>query len=99
MAKREVHVAALGAVRKMLGFSRRTIAFEGGTVGDLLRSLETIEGGNLYLRLVADGKLRPDYAVLINGANLPADQLEKGLEGGEQVVTMAIVRPLAGGKV
>ncbi len=24
---------------------------------------------------------------------------ERGLEGGEQVVTMAIVRPLAGGKV
>lgn len=94
---REVDVAALGAVRRMLGFSRQKIAFDGSTVADLLRALQTLEGGNLYLRLVCDGKLRPDYAVLIDGASLRVDQLEKRLEGGEAVVTMAIMRPLAGG--
>ena len=92
-----VNVIAIGAVRKMLGFSQQSINFEGGTVADLLRALGTLEGGNLYAHLVCEGKLRRDFAVLVNGMNLQSDQLETRLEGGEQVVTMAILRHLAGG--
>ncbi len=93
----EVHVAALGAVRKLVGFSQRTVAFEGTTVADLLHALETLDGGSLYASLVCEGKLRGDYAIVVNGLSLRADQLETSLAGGEQVVTMAILRHLAGG--
>ena len=43
------NVAALGTTRKMLGFSRNTVEFEGETVADLLRQLPT-QDGSLPLR-------------------------------------------------
>lgn len=92
-----VEIAALAGARKLVGFSRRTVAVEEGTVADLLRALPTVAGDNLYSHLVCDGQLRGDYAIVVNGLSLRADQLETPLEGGERVVMMAIVRHLAGG--
>lgn len=92
-----VDVAALGTTRKLLGFSRRTVKFEEGTVADLLRSLKTVDGSTLYANLACEGKLRGDFAILVDGLSLRADQLDTPLGGGEQVVTMAILRHLAGG--
>lgn len=91
------NVAALGSTRKMLGFSRNSVSFEGGTVADLLRQMPTKDGGSLYDRLVCDGRLRSDFAIVVDGLSLKADELNKQLQGGEQVVTMAILRTLAGG--
>jgi len=93
----EVRIAALGAVRKLLGFSQREVVFEGETVADLLRSLQTQEGGNLYNNLVCEGHLRGDYSIVVDGLSLQSDQLEMHLKGGEQIVTLAILRHLAGG--
>jgi len=90
-------IAALGTTRKMLGFSRRTVQFEHATVADLLRQLHTLDGRTLYDNLVCDGKLRGDFAVVVDGLSLKADQLSRRLEGGEEVVTMAILRHLHGG--
>ena len=81
----------------MLGFSRSTVEFEGETIADLLRQLPTQDGGALYDTLVSNGKLRPDFAIVVDGLSLRADQLDRQLQGGEQVVTMAIIRHLAGG--
>jgi len=92
-----IDVAALGTARKLLGFSRRTVNFDRGTVADVLRSLDTVEGRNLYVNLTCDGKLRGDFAVLVNGLSLKPDQLDRPLKGGEQIVTMAILRHLHGG--
>jgi hypothetical protein len=91
------NIAALGSTRKMLGFSRRTVEFEQATVADLLRDLKTLDGQTLYDHLVCEGKLRGDFAILVDGLSLGADQLEKPLQGGEKVVTMAILRHLHGG--
>jgi hypothetical protein len=91
------HIAALGSTRKMLGFSRSTVDLEGGTIADLLRQLRTQDGSRLYDSLVYNGKLRPDFAIVVDGLSLKADQLDKLLQGGEHVVTMAIIRHLAGG--
>ena len=91
------NIAALGSTRKMLGFSRRTMEFQHATVADLLRDLKTIDGQTLYDHLVCEGKLRGDFAILIDGLSLGPDQLDKPLQGGEDVVTMAIVRHLHGG--
>ncbi len=91
------NVAALGTTRKMLGFSRSTVEFEGETVADLLRQMPTQDGTSLYDSLVSDGKLRPDFAIVVDGLSLKSNQLDKQLQGGEQVVTMAILRHLAGG--
>jgi hypothetical protein len=91
------NLAALGSTRKMLGFSRRTVEFEQATVADLLRELKTLDGQTLYDHLVCEGKLRGDFAILVDGLSLGADQLEKPLQGGEEVVTMAILRHLHGG--
>jgi hypothetical protein len=91
------NVAALGTTRKMLGFSRSTVEFEGATIADLLRQLPTQDGRALYDTLVCNGKLRPDFAIVVDGLSLRTDELDKQLQGGEQVVTMAIIRHLAGG--
>jgi sulfur carrier protein ThiS len=91
------NIAALGATRKMLGFSRSTVEFEGSTIADLLRQLPTQDGNRLYDSLACNGRLRPDFAIVVDGLSLRADQLDKRLQGGEQVVTMAIIRHLAGG--
>lgn len=92
-----VHIAALGTTRKMLGFSRRDVDFDKATVADLLRQLKTIDGRTLYDSLVCNGRLRGDFAIVIDGLSLNADQLNKPLQGGEQIVTMAILRHLHGG--
>lgn len=91
------NISALGATRKLLGFSRRTVEFEQSTVADLLRHLDTIDGRNLYDNLVCEGKLRGDYAIVVNGLSLKSEELNKTLQGGEEVVTMAILRHLHGG--
>jgi len=91
------NVAALGTTRKMLGFSRSTVEFEGATIADLLRQLPTQDGRALYDTLACNGKLRPDFAIVVDGLSLRTDELDKQLQGGEQVVTMAIIRHLAGG--
>ena len=91
------NISALGATRKMLGFSRRTVEFERATVADLLRSLATADGRSLYDNPVCDGKLRGDFAVVVNGLSLKSEQLNKPLQGGEEVVTLAILRHLHGG--
>jgi hypothetical protein len=91
------NISALGATRKMLGFSRRTVEFDRATVADLLRTLETVDGRSLYDNLVCEGRLRGDFAIVMNGLSLKSDQLNKPLQGGEEVVTMAILRHLHGG--
>ncbi|MBZ5700387.1 MAG: hypothetical protein LAN84_00915 [Acidobacteriia bacterium] len=90
-------IAALGSTRKMLGFSRQTLEFEGATIADLLRQLPTRDGGSLYDSLVCDGKLRSDFAIVVDGLSLKAGELDKELRGGEEIVTLAIIRSLAGG--
>ncbi len=92
-----INIAALGTTRKMLGFSRQTVQLEIATVGDLLQQLHTLDGGTLYDKLVCDGKLRGDFAVVVDGLSLKPDQLNRRLQGGEEVVTMAILRHLHGG--
>jgi hypothetical protein len=91
------NISALGATRKLLGFSRRTVEFEQSTIAELLRGLETVDGRSLYDNLVCEGKLRGDYAIVVDGLSLKSEQLNKTLQGGEEVVTMAILRHLHGG--
>jgi sulfur carrier protein ThiS len=91
------NISALGATRKMLGFSRRTVEFDRATVADLLRSLDTVDGRTLYDNLVCEGKLRGDFAIVVDGLSLKSDQLNKPLQSGAEVVTMAILRHLHGG--
>jgi hypothetical protein len=91
------NISALGATRKMLGFSRRKVEFDQATVADLLRSLDTVDGHTLYDNLVCEGKLRGDFAIVVDGLSLKSDQLNKPLQGGAEVVTMAILRHLHGG--
>jgi len=92
-----VDFAALGATRKLVGFSSRRVIAENATIADLLRSLETVDGKNLYENLTCEGKLRGDFAIVMDGQSLRSEQLETKLAGGEQIVTMAILRHLHGG--
>jgi len=62
-----------------------------------LRTLDTVDGRSLYDNLVCEGRLRGDFAIVVNGLSLKSDQLNKPLQGGEEVVTMAILRHLHGG--
>jgi hypothetical protein len=91
------NIAALGSTRKMLGFSRRTVEFEQTTIADVLRELKTLDGRTLYDNLICEGKLRGDFAIVVDGLSLRTDQLDKLLQGGEEVVTLTILRHLHGG--
>ena len=92
-----IDFAALGTTRKLLGYSRRAVLVDNATVADLLRSLETVNGKSLYENITCEGKLRGDFAVVVNGQGLKSEQLEMKLAGGDQIVTMAILRHLHGG--
>jgi hypothetical protein len=92
-----VELAALGATRKMLGFSRRSVDAPEGTVADLLRSLKTIGGSTLYEIMTYQDRLRGNFAVVVDGRGLNSEQLDTKLAGGEQIVTLAILRHLHGG--
>lgn len=92
-----VSFAALGATRKLVGFSQRNMIVENATIADLLKSLDTVDGKNLYDNLTCEGKLRGDFAIVVDGQSLRSEQLETKLAGGEQIVTMAILRHLHGG--
>jgi sulfur carrier protein ThiS len=92
-----VDFAALGATRKLVGFSRRRVIAHNATIADLLKSLDTVDGKNLYENLTCEGKLRGDFAIVVDGQSLRSEQLETKLVGGEQIVTMAILRHLHGG--
>ncbi|MBI4445249.1 MAG: MoaD/ThiS family protein [Acidobacteria bacterium] len=93
----EIDLTALGEARKMVGFSQKKIELSGHTVAELLRAIGTLDGENLYEKLVCQGKLRGDYAVLVNGLSVKPDQLDMEVKQGDQVVTMAILRHLHGG--
>jgi hypothetical protein len=92
-----IEFAALGATRKMLGFGRRSLQAEEGTIAALLRSLKTIDGNTLYESITCQGRLRGDFAVVVDGKGLKSEQLQMKLAGGEQIVTLAILRHLHGG--
>jgi sulfur carrier protein ThiS len=92
-----IDFAALGATRKLVGFSRRRVIADNATIADLLKSLATVDGKNLYENLTCEGKLRGDFAIVVDGQSLRSEQLETKLAGGEQIVTMAILRHLHGG--
>jgi hypothetical protein len=92
-----VDVAAVGGARKLLGFSRRSIEVSDETVASLLQRMETLDGKHLYDHVTCEGRLRGDFAVMVDGLSLNSDQLQRPLRGGEQIVTMEIIRHLHGG--
>ena len=92
-----VDVAAVGAARKLLGFSRRSLEVSGDTVAGLLQRMTTLDGKRLYDHVTCEGRLRGDFAVLVDGLSLNSEQLQRPLRGGEQIVTMEIMRHLHGG--
>lgn len=92
-----VDVAAVGGARKLLGFSRKSVEISDETVAGLLQRMETLDGKRLYDHLTCEGRLRGDFAVMVDGLSLNSDQLQRPLRGGEQIVTMEIIRHLHGG--
>lgn len=90
-------VTALGPVRRMVGFSNKTVEYEGETVADLMRAIETKDGETLYDVLVDDGELRGDYTAFLNEHQLRTKQLNQPLKKDDRLVTMQVIRPVRGG--
>lgn len=94
----EVEITALGPVRKFLGYNHRIIDFEGETVEDLLKQIDTEENGTLHDFMVnSEGELETDLVLFLNEKELGSDELNRSLEPGDKVVTMDVVRPIRGG--
>ena len=97
--EKEIHITALLSLKDLLGWRKKTVLFSGETLGDLLKTLSTREGQNLYDVLVEnDGSVRLDYTVRLN--NRPCKQsqsLGASLQSGDRLVLMPVMKFAAGG--
>lgn len=94
----EVQITALGPVRRSLGFNHRTVEFDGESLEDMLRDIQTQEDGSLYDFMIDDeGTLKNDLAVFVNEKQVKCDELQRTLDEGDKVVTMQVIRPVRGG--
>ena len=98
-AEKEISIAALMTVSEMLGWREKTVLFSGDSLSDFLKTFSTKNGENLYDVLVGDdGIVRLDYTVRLNNRPLKqAQSLEIGLEPGDRVVLLPIMKFAAGG--
>jgi molybdopterin converting factor small subunit len=93
-----VKVAALSEIRKIVGWGFKEVEFTGGSVAELLKSIPAEDGSNLYQRLVETGDYKQKYIILLNGSRIScADGLNKKLEPDDKVITMELIRFVAGG--
>ncbi|MBS4025729.1 MAG: MoaD/ThiS family protein [Clostridia bacterium] len=93
-----VKVAALSEIRKIVGWGAKEVEFPGGTVAELLKSIPTEDGRNLYQQLVESGYYKNKYIILLNGLRVSCeDGLNKKLASGDKVITMELIRFVAGG--
>lgn len=90
----KITVKALSELKRMLGWDEKEIEFE-GTIGDLLKSLVTVEGESLYRFLIVDGKIKDGYLLCLNGRLI--NSLELSPKSGDRLLMMDLVRLFHGG--
>lgn len=87
---------ALSRVREKVGWSVREVDCEAGTVADVLRLAETGDGGTLFDLLVDGKQMRSGYVVFLNGESVASP--DRRVEDGDKVVSMEVLRVIAGGR-
>lgn len=95
----EIRITALMTFRETLGWSKKTLLFEGRTLAEFLKSIPTPEGRNLYEVLVDDdGAVRPEYMVWLNRRPVKHEHsLAIPLKHNDRVVVMPVMKFAAGG--
>jgi molybdopterin converting factor small subunit len=93
-----VRLSAFGSVGQEVGWATREIEVEPGTVADVLRAIETSDGRSL-LELLAEGdRVKPAYALLLNGINVEdAEGLSTKVREQDQIAALDVIRISAGG--
>lgn len=91
-------MVAMGQAMDLLGWRLQEAELEGGTVGDLLRLLPATGGRSAWDVLAEGGRLRPGFALLVNGHLLDCGEALAGLlKEGDQVLAMELVHAVRGG--
>lgn len=86
---------ALSSVREKTGWRIKEVDCDATTLSDLLKLVETHDGGTLYDLLVEGDRMNPGYMAFLNGKRI--FDLQKRLEDGDQVAAMEFVRAVVGG--
>ncbi|MCL5959219.1 MAG: ABC transporter substrate-binding protein [Chloroflexi bacterium] len=84
----------------LVGWSNKEIDFAGGTLGDLLRQIQTRNGASLYEFLVENGEIKGDYTVMVNEVSVASQGragLAMRLSEADHVVAMVVFRAVAEG--
>jgi sulfur carrier protein ThiS len=90
-----VTIKAMGEVGRILGWNEKEVEFEGSTLEDLLKSLETLDGRSFYELVLNEGKLSGGYVFTLNGQVVTS--LQTPLTCGDRIMTMEMVRIFQGG--
>lgn len=89
-----VKVRAFAFIREKVGWKEKEFEVDGRTVEDLLKMVETIDGGSLHELVVEEGKVKSSFLILLNGREISyLNGLKTRIKGGDTV----FVFPPAGG--
>ena len=85
----KITVAALLGVRRLLGWSQKELIFSGGTLADLLKTIEVPGGSNLHKLLIQDdGTPNPRYRFALNQQIIDKQALHITIKEGDRLVVM-----------
>ena len=90
-----VTVKAMSEPRRLLGWDDKEVEFEGKSLGDLLKSISTLQEEPLYDILIEGDHLKAGFIVSVNGTIVTSP--DTPLQSGDRVMTMDVVRLFHGG--
>ena len=91
----KVKVLVFASLRDKIGWSQKEVLVNGDKIRDLLRSIKSIDGRSLYEIVIENGKLRPNFLILLNGREISfLNGLNTKIKDGDMV---SIFPPAGGG--
>ena len=96
---KEINVTAKMTAREMLGWSQKTLIFNGETLAQFLKQVTTLDGNRLFNILVQeDGSVKQEYMVWLNNRPIKEEHsLEIPLQHGDRVLVTSMIKFAAGG--
>ncbi len=96
----KVNVSTYGSVNKEAGWDCQEVKLEQTkvTAEDVLRSAALGNGKALFDLVAAEGGVKEDYTVLLNGRPLKShEDLQRELKDEDLITAMGILYPIGGG--
>ncbi|RLF98344.1 MAG: molybdopterin synthase sulfur carrier subunit [Thaumarchaeota archaeon] len=91
----KVKVLVFVSLRDKVGWSQKEVMVDGDKIRDLLKSIKSVDGRSLYEIVTENGKLRPNFLILLNGREISfLNGLNTKIKDGD---TISIFPPAGGG--